>query len=170
MRGSAADVIKRTADLATALGVSPTDGVLPDAKASFDQAAAKLTAASKSGLSVLVVAAYPDEGLYVAKAPDDPALRYYSTLGVKFVDPGGTGYYWETVSWENAGKVPSDVVLYSRRAMDAPTMMKQATFARTPAAAAGQVYPWVFAGMDYVAMSRYMTELAGYLGQAKKVT
>jgi iron complex transport system substrate-binding protein len=49
-------------------------------------------------------------------------------------------------------------------------MIRQATFARTPAAAVGQVYPWVFAWMDYPALGRYMNELAGYLEQAKKVT
>jgi hypothetical protein len=28
----------------------------------------------------------------------DPGLCYYAGLGVKLVDPGGTGYYWKTVS------------------------------------------------------------------------
>ena len=152
------------------LGVPADTGVLAEAKASYATATARLSAAAKSGLSVLVVAAYPDEGLYAAKAKDDPQLRSQADLGVKFVDPGGKDYYWEVVSWENVGKVPADVVLYSRRAMDAPTMMKQATFARTPAAAANQVYAWVFASMDYVAQAAYANELAGHLEAAKKVT
>jgi iron-desferrioxamine transport system substrate-binding protein len=67
-------------------------------------------------------------------------------------------------------RVPADVVLYSRRAMDAAAMMKEATFARTPAGAANQVYRWVFAGMDYVPQAEYMNELAGRLEGARKVT
>jgi iron complex transport system substrate-binding protein len=74
------------------------------------------------------------------------------------------------VSWENAGRLPADVVLYSKRAMDGETMLKQATFARTPAGKARQVYPWTFAGMDYVAIAQYMNEMAGYIEGAKKVT
>jgi iron-desferrioxamine transport system substrate-binding protein len=65
--------------------------------------------------------------------------------------------------------VPADVVLYSRRAMDDAAMLKQATFARTPAGRAGQVYRWVFAGMDHVAQAEYMNELAGRLAGARKV-
>jgi iron complex transport system substrate-binding protein len=169
MKGTAVDVIKRTADLAVSLGVPADTGVIATSKADYDRAAAELTAAAKKGLRVEVVAAYPDEGLYVAKAKDDPALRMYTDLGVTFVDPGGTAYYWGTLSWENVGKLPADVVLYSKRAMSKDDMMKQATFARTPAAQAGQVYPWVFAGMDYVAMAAYMHELAGYLEGSRTV-
>lgn len=165
MRGSAVGVIKRTAELASALGATPEQS-----RAAYDAAAIRLSAAGKRGLSVLVVAAYPDEGLYVAKAPDDPALRSYADLGVRFVDPGGKDYYWQTISWENVDRVPADVVLYSRRAMDAAAMLKQATFARTPAGEANQVYRWVFTGMDYVAQAEYMNELAGKLEGARKVT
>lgn len=165
MKGSAVDVIKRTADLATSLGAATDAG-----RADYETAAKRLGAASASALKVLVVAAYPDEGLYVAKAPDDPQLRSYADLGVSFVDPGGEDYYWGRVSWENAGKLAADVVLYSRRAMDVADMRKQATFARTPAAAAGQVYPWVFAGMDYVSQAAYMNELAANLEKSRKVT
>ncbi len=165
MRGSAVGVISRTAELATALGAAPGRS-----RAAYEEAAARLTAAAGRGLSVLVVAAYPAEGLYVAKAPDDPALRSYADLGVKFVDPGGKDYYWEVVSWENVDRVPADVVLYSHPAMDDAAMLKQATFARTPAGRAGQVYRWVFAGMDRVAQAEYMNELAGRLAGARQVT
>jgi iron complex transport system substrate-binding protein len=168
MRGSAVDVTKRTADLAVALGADPSR--IAATRATYEAATARLRTAAASGLRVLVVAAYPTEGLYVAKAPDDPALRSYADLGVRFVDPGGKDYYWETVSWENVGSLPADVVLYSRRAMDAAAMLAQPTFARTPAARAGQVYRWVFAGMDYVDQAAYVTELAGRLSGAHRVS
>jgi iron complex transport system substrate-binding protein len=49
-------------------------------------------------------------------------------------------------------------------------MLKQATFAQTPAGKARQIYPWIFCGMDYTDLGKYMNELAGYLEGAKKVT
>jgi iron complex transport system substrate-binding protein len=53
--------------------------------------------------------------------------------------------------------------------MLAADLQRQPTFAATSAAAAGQVHPWVFAGMDYVPSAAYMTELAGWLEEAEIV-
>jgi iron complex transport system substrate-binding protein len=168
MDGSAVQVIDRTAQLALALGADPA--VVTGARAGYDAAADRLRTAAASGLQVLVVAAYPAEGLYVAKAQDDPTLTAFADLGVRFVDPGGTGYYWQTVSWENVGSLPADVVLESQiDEMTADQILGQPTFARTPAGQARQVYPWVFASMDYAAQAAYMTEVAGHLESARKV-
>jgi len=168
MDGSAVQVIDRTAQLALALGADPA--VVTGARAQYDAAADRLRSAAASGLQVLVVAAYPDEGFYVAKAPDDPTLTAFADLGVRFVDPGGTRYYWQTVSWENVGSLPADVVLESQiDEMTAEEILAQPTFARTAAGQARQVYPWVFASMDYTAQAAYMTELAGHLESARKV-
>jgi iron complex transport system substrate-binding protein len=46
----------------------------------------------------------------------------------------------------------------------------QPTAALLPAVKAGQLYPWKYLGMDYVAQAEYMTELAGWLTEAQKVT
>jgi iron complex transport system substrate-binding protein len=168
MDGSAVQVIDRTAQLALALGADPA--VVTGARAEYDAAADRLRTAATSGLQVLVVAAYPAEGLYVAKAPDDPTLTAFADLGVRFVDPGGTGYYWQIVSWENVGSLPADVVLESQiDEMSAEQILAQPTFARTPAGQARQLYPWVFASMDYAAQAAYMTEVAGHLESARKV-
>jgi iron complex transport system substrate-binding protein len=168
MDGSAVQVIDRTAQLALALGADPA--VVTGARAEYDTAADRLRTAAASGLQVLVVAAYPAEGFYVAKAPDDPTLTAFADLGVRFVDPGGTGYYWQIVSWENVGSLPADIVLESRiDDMTAEQIVAQPTFARTPAGQARQVYPWVFATMDYTAQAAYMTEVAGYMESARKV-
>jgi iron complex transport system substrate-binding protein len=35
---------------------------------------------------------------------------------------------------------------------------------------AGQLYPWKYLGMDYVAQAGYMTELADRLTEAQRVT
>jgi iron complex transport system substrate-binding protein len=161
-------VIDRTAQLALALGADPA--TVTGARADYDAAADRLRAAATSGLQVLVVAAYPAEGFYVAKAPDDPTLTAFADLGVRFVDPGGTAYYWEIVSWENVGSLPADVVLESRiDEMTAEQILAQPTFARTPAGQARQVYSWVFATMDYTAQAAYMNEVAGHLESARKV-
>jgi iron complex transport system substrate-binding protein len=168
MDGSAVQVIDRTAQLALALGADPA--VVTGARAEYDEAADRLRTAAASGLQVLVVAAYPAEGFYVAKAPDDPTLTAFADLGVRFVDPGGTGYFWQTVSWENVGSLPADVVLESQiDEMTAEQIIAQPTFARTPAGQARQVYPWVFASMDYTAQAAYMNEVAGHLESARKV-
>lgn len=164
MAGSATSVVDRTVELARALGANPT-GV-----ADYDTARARLKTVSASGLTVMAVAAYPTDGVYIAKAVDDPALRSYTELGLTYPDPGGTTYYWETVSWENIGKYQTDVVLYSLRAMNRDDLLGQATFARLPAAAAGQVFPWEFSAMDYLAQTRTINALAANLEGSRKVT
>ena len=35
---------------------------------------------------------------------------------------------------------------------------------------AGQLHPWKYIGMDYVAQAAYMEELAGWLTESQKVT
>ncbi|WP_219418601.1 ABC transporter substrate-binding protein [Pseudonocardia nigra] len=168
MDGSAVQVIDRTVELALALGADPA--VIDEARTGYTAAADRLRAAAASGLEVLVVAAYPADGLYVAKAPDDPALTAYADLGVQFVDPGGSEYYWQAVSWENVGSVPADLVLDSQiDDMTAEELLVQPTFAATPAGQAGQVYPWIFTSMDHLAQADYMNELAGYLEGAQNV-
>ncbi len=130
-----------------------------------------LTEATSSGVTVLPVAGYPVEGLYLAKAPDDPSLRLYAALGVQFVDPGGGGYLWQTASWEAVPQYPSDVLLYSLRgAMTPEEMSAQPTYRFLPAVQAGQVHPWEHVGMDHTAQARYMEQLAGWLAGAEKVS
>ncbi|SNS03691.1 iron complex transport system substrate-binding protein [Geodermatophilus saharensis] len=170
-RGSAADVVERTAELAAALGADTDGGEARAARQAYDDAAAALTEAASSGVTVLPVAAYPDEGFYMAKAADDPSLRLYRDLGVQFVDPGGEGYFWETASWEVVPQHRSDVLLYSLRgAMTPEQMAGQPTYGLLPAAQAGQVHPWEYVGMDHAAQARYMERLAGWLRDAQKVT
>ncbi len=166
MGGSAADVITRTTDLSMELGADPA--VVDAARAEFDVAAEALRAATDPAIDVAVIYAETG-GVWAAKAPDDPGTRFYSELGVSFVDPGGEDYYWEVHSWETFPALTFDVVLYSVRGLDAEAMGEIPTFAVTPAAQAGQVYPWIFAGMDYVSTGAYLQQLAGWLGSATDV-
>lgn len=169
--GSAADVIERTAELAEALGADMESEEVRAAKADFETASTALTDAAAGGLTVLPVAAYADEGFYMAKAEDEPSLRMYSELGVQFVDPGGEEYYWQTAGWEDVPQYPSDIILYSLRGALTPEQMaEQPTYELLPAAQADQVHPWKYIGMDYAAQAAYMEELAGWLRGSQDVT
>jgi iron complex transport system substrate-binding protein len=170
-RGSAADVIERTAELAEALGADMDSEEVRAARDDFEDASTALTEAAASGLTVLPVAAYADEGFYMAKSEDEPSLRMYAELGVQFVDPGGTEYYWQTAGWEEVPQYPSDILLYSLRgAMPPEQMAEQPTYQLLPAAQADQVHPWKYIGMDYAAQAAYMEELAGWLAGSQDVT
>lgn len=167
--GSAGDVIDRTVQLAESLGAPTAD--IDALRDDDDRAAAALTEAASSGVTVLPIAAYPAEGVYMAKAPDDPSLRLWSDLGVQFVDPGGPDHFWETVGWESVTDHPSDVVLYSLRgAMTPEEMAGRPTHRLLPAVAAKQVYPWEYVGMDLPAQTAYMERLAGWLSASTRVS
>ena len=168
MGGSAADVIKRTTELAVALGAPADSGPVAEGKAAYDAASAKLTAAAAKGAEVQVIYAEA-ANVYVAKADDDPALTLYKSLGVKFVAPKTKDYYWDILSWEDYDTIGGDLVLYSQRGFQREQLMKLPTFAATAPAKAGQVHPWVFAGMDYVTQAAYMSELAGFLDSAQQL-
>ncbi|MGK5113998.1 ABC transporter substrate-binding protein [Geodermatophilus sp. CPCC 205506] len=168
-RGSAADVIERTVEFAESLGAD--GGVIDAAREDFDAASQTLTEAAASGVTVLPVYATVADGWWMNKAADDPSLHLYQDLGVQFVDPGGDGYFWESVGWEEVPRYPSDVLLYSLRfSMTPEEIAAQPTATLLPAVQAGQLYPWKYIGMDHVAQAAYMEDLAGYLTEAQKVT
>ena len=161
-------VIGRFAKLAHALGVDLEGTHVRQTRQSFTAASDRLTAAGERGLKVLCVAGY-DAEVYLAKPADDPQLSFFQRLGVDFAQPSGTEYYWETLSWEQIGKYPVDLILYSVRAMPPEGLRKIATFASLPAVRAGQLRPWKFASMDYVDQAKAMSLLAGWLNGARKV-
>jgi iron complex transport system substrate-binding protein len=166
--GTAADVIAANEELVTSLGVDVA--AVAEAKADWEAASEELREAAAKGLTVVPVFA-DDTGLWYAKAPDDPALAYYASLGVQFVDVGGDEYYWRTVSWENADEIATDLVLYSMRTSYTPEqLLDEPVFASLPAAEGGQLHPWKFKAMDYASQAAYMRELAGWLSGDAKLT
>ncbi|MCA0145744.1 ABC transporter substrate-binding protein [Blastococcus sp. LR1] len=170
-RGSGAEVIERVVELAESFGVDPEGGEVAEARADFEAAQKTLTDAAAGGVSVLPVYATEADGWWMAKADDDPQLRMYKDLGVNFVDPGGDGYFWKTVGWEEVPNFPSDVLLYSLRfSMTPEEIAAQPTAALLPAVQNDQLHPWKYIGPDYVAQAAYMEELAGYLTESKDVT
>jgi iron complex transport system substrate-binding protein len=168
--GSALDVIRANEKLAAALGADVHGGRVDEDRADFETAAAELTEAAASGLTVLPLYAEEAGGIWFAKAPDDPALSYCRSLGVRFAEVGGKDYYWHQASWENADLYPADIVLHSMRgSLTSDQLMDQPTFARLPAARAGQLHPWKFKSMDYPSQAAYLRELAGWLRSDRKV-
>src|SRR5690606_33970602 len=82
MDGSAVEVMDRTIELALALGADPE--VIDETRGEYTAATDRVRAAAAGGIEVAAVAAYPTEGIYVAKAPDDPMLTSLADLGVRF--------------------------------------------------------------------------------------
>jgi iron complex transport system substrate-binding protein len=101
-RGSAAEVIERTVELAGSLGMDVDGREVAQPPEQYDAAAAELTEAAARGVSVLPVFATAADGWWMAKAADDPSLHLYQDLGVTFVDPGGQDYFWNSVGWERS--------------------------------------------------------------------
>ncbi|GAA2659074.1 ABC transporter substrate-binding protein [Paractinoplanes durhamensis] len=167
MGGDGASVIKRTTELATSLG-APADKVAA-AEKTYTAAKTDLKAAATES-KVQVTALYADaDGVSVAKAQDDPALRLYADTGVDFFKPTPDGFYWGNYSWENAGKIGGDVFLLNATGYQTAELLKQPTIAATAAVKADQIHPWSSSGLDYVSQAAYMTQLAGFLRGSKKV-
>ncbi|BBB02290.1 putative ferrichrome ABC transporter substrate-binding protein [Actinacidiphila reveromycinica] len=166
--GDGADVVEHTTKLALALGAD--SATVAKAKATYTAASDRLRKAAAAN-PVTVAALYADsDGINAAKYQDDPALRLYSDLGVKFFAPEPKGFYWADYSWENAGQVGGDVWLLEQDGYDRAQLAKQPTVAKSPALAAGQVHPWLSATLDYVSQAQYMDQLSGWIGAAKAVT
>ncbi|MFB4297689.1 hypothetical protein [Actinomadura sp. NTSP31] len=165
--GDGADVVDRTTKLAVALGAD--SGTVAKAKAHHEDASAKLKKAVAAN-PVTVTALYADgDGVTVAKNQDDPALRLYAGLGVKYFAPEPAGYYWGKYSWENAGQVGGDVWLLEQSGYDAARLKRQPTVAGSPALTSGQVHPWVSAALDCTSQAGCMEQLAGWITASKTV-
>jgi len=162
-------VIESVNTLATALGAD--SATIASAKKKYDAAAADLTAAARES-TLEVTQMYADaDGVYVVKPGDEPETELYRSLGVDFTDihPDGE-YYWDKYSWENAAQMMTgDVLLVNVEGFQKKDLLEQATFADHPALAAGQVYAWNDAALDYASQAAHMVELTKILREAKKV-
>ncbi|MGN7191176.1 ABC transporter substrate-binding protein [Curtobacterium sp. MCBA15_004] len=166
--GKGEDVIEEIADLAESLGAP--ESKVEAAEKRFDAAEDELEKAAKAS-DVSVVSMYADgDGAYVTRPSDEPTLQMYSSFGVDFVDPKPKGFYWGIYSWENAGQITGDVLLLSQQGYQVADLEKQPTFADNPALRAGQVHSWTFPALDYASQADYMTKLAGWLTESKKVS
>ncbi len=137
--------IQRYEQLAVALGGDANSPAITKAKADFQQASDDLKAAikAKPGLKVLVVSSDKDN-LYVCKPEFFADLSYYRDLGLDIVNGAGPDDYFETLSWEQAGKYPADLILSDSRtfALSKQQLAQIPTWAQIPAVKAGQVADW----------------------------
>jgi iron complex transport system substrate-binding protein len=138
-------VIQRYQELAVALGGDANSPAITKGKADFQQASDDLKAAvkAKPGLKVLVVSSDKDN-LYVCKPEFFADLSYYRDLGLDIVNGAGPDDYFETLSWEQAGKYPADLILSDSRtfALSKQQLAQIPTWAQLPAVKAGQVADW----------------------------
>ncbi|SFW81481.1 ABC transporter substrate-binding protein [Amycolatopsis australiensis] len=138
-------VIERYEQLAVALGGDANSDVIKKGKEDFRKASDDLKAAikAKPGLKVLVVSSDKDS-LYVCKPEFFADLAYYRDLGLDIVNGGGSDDYFETLSWEQAGKYPADLILTDSRtyALSRQQMAQFPTWAQLPAVRAGQLADW----------------------------
>ncbi|MBT2467085.1 ABC transporter substrate-binding protein [Streptomyces sp. ISL-66] len=168
--------LARTADLAKSLGADMNAKKAVDGKARFEAASAKLREATKAnpGIKVLVGSGSADL-FYVSTAATSADLKYFQSLGVEFVTPEKTdeGGFFESLSWENAGKYKADVVLLdSRTGTLQPTELKaKPTWAELPAVKANQVTPRVTEPIySYEKCAQILEDLAKSIQNAKKVS
>ncbi|GAA3052251.1 hypothetical protein GCM10020000_37130 [Streptomyces olivoverticillatus] len=139
--------IKRYAELAESLGADLKAKKVTDAKARFEAAAETLRKAAKAsgGLKVLAASGSADL-LYASNPKSNSDLMYFAELGVDIVVPDklDDGGYFESLSWENAGKYKADLILLDNRdsALQPKALAAKPAWAELPAVKAGQITPW----------------------------
>jgi iron complex transport system substrate-binding protein len=139
--------LARVAEFAESLGADP-DGKIAAAKATFDTASEAFSAANEAQPDLLVAAVSGSASeMYVAYPPKWPDLSYYQELGMNLVEPEDhptAGGFWETLSWEEAGKYPVDLVMADGRGGSLESIKKQipAVALSMPALDADQIVIW----------------------------
>jgi iron complex transport system substrate-binding protein len=147
------EVISRFGQLAQSLGADPKMARVTDARRRFEAARHELKAAiaAKPGLKVLATYATPAEGASIARPETFPGLRQLAQLGLDIVEPGGervdspsadfVKFFWETLSMEQVGKYPVDMIMLDSDLGQAgrDELMKVGTWKALPAVKAGQI-------------------------------
>jgi iron complex transport system substrate-binding protein len=165
------DVITQMEGLAKSLGGNADSDPIKKARADLATAenAVREAVKAKPGLKVLVANA-SKEGLSVAPPKYHGDLRYFASLGVELVGPNSPDQPFETLSWEQAGKYPADVVLLdNREGTSTPAELKAIpTWNTHPAVKAGQVGVWhTLAPIGYRSHAEVLTDLAGTVRKSR---
>lgn len=144
------DVIARHAELAQSLGADLDSEENAAAKERYDAAIEALQAAvADNPVTVLACSGAPDY-FYASNPVKANDLRLFTELGVDLVVPdspdeaGGAGGYFESLSWENAGKYTADLLLLDARevALQPDALAEFPTWNAMPAVEAGQIVGW----------------------------
>ncbi|MBF8192244.1 ABC transporter substrate-binding protein [Nonomuraea sp. K274] len=166
---SATQVIGKYEELAKSLGAG-MEGV-PEAKARMEAATKEL--AQFKDLKILLMSGGPD-AMWVVNPPEYPDIVHLTAAGLDVVTPSKVdeGGFFQTLSWENADEYDADVILYDTRtqSLKPEEMLKKPTFAKLPAVAAGQLYPWrAEVPFSYQGYAAFLEELVANLKQASKL-
>ncbi|MFD4877658.1 ABC transporter substrate-binding protein [Streptomyces sp. NPDC058420] len=138
--------LQRMLELAKSLGADTTSSTITAAKKRFEDAAARLRAATKAkpNIKVLVGSASQDI-FYVSGSNLSVDLEYFKALGVNFVEPAASalkasGGWYENLSWENVDKYGADIIMMDNRTSAIqPADITEGTWKKLPAVKAGQV-------------------------------
>ena len=168
--------IERYAQLAESLGADLSATRVTDAKARFEAAAEAVRQAVRAnpGIKVMAASGSPDL-FYVSNPKVSTDLMYFAELGVDIVVPTKleAGDYFESLSWENAGKFPADLILLDNRstALQPTELAAKPTWKQLPAVQAGQVTPWdAVPRFSYAGAAPLLEDLAKAIQGAKKLT
>ncbi|SFD67917.1 ABC transporter substrate-binding protein [Streptomyces aidingensis] len=167
--------IERTAELAGALGADLTARQNTEARTRFEAAAESLRQAARDSGGLTVLACSGDPDLFYASDPSASAdLAYFKELGVQIVTPDNVeGGFFESLSWENADKYRTDLVMLDNRssALQPADLADKPTWTRLPAVEAGQVIEWTTEPRySYAGCAPLLEALAEALRTAKRVS
>ncbi|WP_158562886.1 ABC transporter substrate-binding protein [Marinitenerispora sediminis] len=143
---SAEQQLQNHLDLAVALGVDPESADVTEARATYDEALARLDAATEANpdLKVLAVSAAPDS-FFVGNAAAGGDLALFQEHGVNFPETSApdTDEY-EQLSWEEADTHPADLILQDARPgrTTVQELADQPIWRGLPAVRAEQVGEW----------------------------
>jgi iron complex transport system substrate-binding protein len=169
--------LQRVWELAESLGADTASSKVTAAKKAFEDAAARLRAATRANPDIKVLAGSASDALfYVSGTNLSIDLEYFKALGVNFVEPpesakkAGGGWY-ESLSWENVDKYAADIIMMDNRTSAIqPADITEATWKKLPAVKAGQVIarnPEPI--LSYDKCTPLLTSLAEAIEKAKKV-
>ena len=164
----------RVEKLAGLLGADLTAAKVTAAKTAFEQAVEQLRTAAKSKGTIKVLAASASADLlYISDPKVYPDLTYYQQLGVSFIEPTNVvGGFFESLSWENAGKYEADLILLDDRTgtLQPADLTGKATWTALPAVKADQIVGWNSEPRySYTAIGPIVQGFATALRNAKKV-
>lgn len=167
--------LRRHEELAGALGADLKSKQATEAKARFEKASEAVRQAAKASGGLTVLAASGSADLFYVSTPQPTAdLRYFQELGVNLVVPDSVddqGFY-QSLSWENAGRYHADLILLDNRAsaLQPKDLKSKPTWNKLPAVQAGQVLGWMSEPRySYAGCAPLLEQLAQAIRDAKKL-
>lgn len=168
----ASKIIERFAELATALGADLDAAEIVQAKQRYETSVTKFkeAVAKKPGLTVEVLSGAADQA-YIAAPALFADLQDFKAWGLDVITPTGkmVSAYYEAVSWENADKYKTDVVLYDSRSyvLGPKDLAKFPTWSGLPAVKADQIGPWARIASSYQIYAAHIEELTTLIDRSR---